>query len=181
MADLSKPLSGDPIDILIGHNAWAFRTLLEHCRTLPPESFHQDFGIGPGSLHDNITHCLAVMERWIDRIEGKPLRPRLDGRQSGDDPAPVQRRTVDELLAILVRTAREWSDLLPRLRPRLAETIEVSFSGEGPFRFTIAAVIIHVTNHGMHHRAQCMNMLKRAGHPIDADLDELEWQAAGEP
>jgi uncharacterized damage-inducible protein DinB len=176
-----QSLSGDPFHILLGHNAWAFRTLLEHCRKLPPEAFHQDFGIGPGSLHDNITHCLAVMGRWIDRIDGRPLRPRIDGRAGGDDATPVRRRTIDELLAILDAAAREWTEILPRLRAQASEVREVTFPDGGPFRFSVAAIIIHVTNHGMHHRAQCMNMLKRAGHPINADLDELEWQVAGEP
>ena len=45
----------------------------------------------------------------------------------------------------------------------------------------VAAAIIHVTNHGMHHRAQCMNIFKQLGRPVNADLDELEWQVAGEP
>ncbi len=177
----SRPLSGDPIHILLAHNTWAFRRLLEHCRALPADKFHQDFGIGPGSLHDNLTHSIGAMLRWVDRIEGKPLRPRIDGRSSPTDTTPIQRRSIDDLLALLDQAAAEWAAMLPRLRPRMAEVVEITYPGSGPYRFTVAAIIIHVTNHGMHHRAQCMNMLKRAGHPINADLDELEWQAAGEP
>jgi uncharacterized damage-inducible protein DinB len=35
--------------------------------------------------------------------------------------------------------------------------------GEQEYFFTRGAVITHVTTHGMHHRAQCLNMLKHLG------------------
>lgn len=176
------PLSSDPFDILLRHNTWATRALLEQCRGLTHQQFHQDFGIGPGSLHDNIMHCIAVMGRWIDRIEGRPLRPRIDGRTSGDDSSPVQPRSIDDLLALLDSADREWREVLPRLRPRLGEVLEVTFPGSSQkYRFTVAAAIIHVTNHGMHHRAQCIHMLKRLGVKELPDLDELQWQHLGEP
>lgn len=174
-------LSSDPLDILVRHNSWAMRAVLEACRVLTGEQFHQDLGIGPGSLHDNITHCIAVMTRWIDRIEGKPLRARIDGRTSGDDPSPVLRRSVDELLALVEDADREWLEVLPRLRPRLGETLEIAFPGSPEkYRFTVATAIVHVTNHGMHHRAQCIHMFKRLGVDLP-DLDEIQWQHLGEP
>jgi uncharacterized damage-inducible protein DinB len=49
------------------------------------------------------------------------------------------------------------------------------------YRFTIAAAIVHVTNHGMHHRAQCLHMLKRLGVSPLPELDEIYWQTLGEP
>jgi uncharacterized damage-inducible protein DinB len=175
-------LSSDPLDILIRHNTWAMGVLLEHCLALTPEQFHQDFGIGPGSLHDNITHTLATMMRWIDRIEGKPLRPRLDGRKGPDDPSPPLKRSVDELLDVLRDGDREWQEALPRMRPRLGEVLEIGFPGSAEkYRFTVAAAIVHVTNHGMHHRAQCLYMLKRLGVSPLPELDELHWQTLGEP
>jgi uncharacterized damage-inducible protein DinB len=63
---------------------------------------------------------------------------------------------------------------------QLAEVRDWTFGGD-TYRFNVSAAIIHVTNHGMHHRAQCMNMLRHLGKPVNADLDELEWQVAGEP
>jgi uncharacterized damage-inducible protein DinB len=44
-------------------------------------------------------------------------------------------------------------------------------------------MLAHVTTHGMHHRAQCLNMLRRlevAGLSDNLpELDVLEWQAYG--
>lgn len=47
-------------------------------------------------------------------------------------------------------------------------------------RFEIGAALVHVTTHGMHHRAQCLNMLRHLGVPGISDrlpeIDPLDWQ-----
>ncbi len=73
--------TSDPIDILLRQNRWATRNLLESCEALPSEQFHQRFEIGPGSLHDTITHILAAMRGWGDMLAGRDQRPRLEGEQ----------------------------------------------------------------------------------------------------
>ena len=178
MAPPSNP-SSDPLDILLGHNRWAIRTLLERCKPLSEVQFHQRFNIGPGSLHDTITHTIGAIFRWSDRIGRNPLRPSIEGRTPGDT-APMTRRTVDELTRLNEEACSDFAAVVKAARPHLAEVRDWTFGAE-TYRFNVAAAIIHVTNHGMHHRAQCMNMLKQLGHPVNADLDELEWQLAGEP
>jgi uncharacterized damage-inducible protein DinB len=52
---------------------------------------------------------------------------------------------------------------------------DVTLGGQ-PYRLTLGAMLVHVTTHGMHHRAQCLNMLRRIGgddRPLE--LDALEW------
>ena len=43
-----------------------------------------------------------------------------------------------------------------------------------------AEPLVHVTTHGMHHRAQCLNMLRHLGVPGVSDrlpeIDPLDWQ-----
>ena len=51
--------------------------LLERCRPLTRDQFHQRFEIGLGSLHDTLTHIVGVVRRWTDRIDGRTLRPAL--------------------------------------------------------------------------------------------------------
>jgi uncharacterized damage-inducible protein DinB len=168
------------LDILLGHNRWANIQLLERCAALSDTEFHQRYDIGPGSLHDTLTHVVACIFRWSDRIGGTPLRRSIDGRASGDDPAPMTRRTAAELILLNDEACEDFAAVVAAQRPRLSEVREWVF-GSTSYRFTVGAAIVHVTNHGMHHRAQCMNMLRRLGRPANADLDELEWQVAGEP
>ncbi len=171
--------SHDPFDILLGHNHWGIKKLLEACKPLTEADFHKSFNIGPGTLHDTLTHSIGAIFRWSDRIDGRALRPSIEGRKPGEA-KPMTHRTPVELIQLNDEACRDFADVVRRARPKLAEVREWKF-GEETHRFTVSAAIIHVTNHGMHHRAQCMNMLKQLGRPINADLDELEWQVAGEP
>ncbi len=175
--------TSDPFDILLGHNRWANRQILERCRALTADQFHQRFDIGPGSLHDTMTHVIGATFRWADRIDQRTLRPSIEGRTPNTD-APMTRRTPDELVALNDQACADFAAVVARQRANAAEVRDWTFTIDGVqkvIRFNVAASIIHVTNHGMHHRAQCMNMLKRLGAPVNADLDELEWQLAGEP
>lgn len=171
--------TSDAYGILLGHNRWATRTLLERCAELSEAQFHEKFDIGPGSLHDTLTHIIGAILRWADRIDGRELKPSIEGRVPGSG-QPMTRRTVPQLTILLEIACVDFAAVVERARPCLAEVRTWTF-GDESYRFNVAAAIIHVTNHGMHHRAQCMNMLKRLGKPVNADLDELEWQVAGEP
>jgi len=177
-----NPLTSDPYLILLGHNRWANRAILERSTPLTESKFHQRFEIGPGSLHDTMTHVIGAILRWCDRIEGRPLRARIDGRTKPDDTTPMTRRTPAELITLNDTACAEFFAVFEHQRSAglLSEARDWTF-GDQTSRFNVAAAIIHVTNHGMHHRAQCMNMLRHLGHPVNADLDELEWQVAGEP
>jgi len=179
----TKPLSTDAFDILLGHDRWATAQIIDRCRPLTEAQFHQQFPIGPGSLHDTIAHIIGAMHRWADRIGERPLRPRLDGRTSHTDPAPAKRFTAAEFSAQLQDIAPDFAHLVAQLRDHgtLNTTRTWTIADYPPETFTVAAAVIHVTNHGMHHRAQCMNMLRHLGRPVNADLDELEWQIAEEP
>ncbi len=174
------PLTSEPFAILLGHTRWANARVLTACQPLTEAQFHQRFDIGPGTLHDTMTHVIGATFRWADRIAQRPLRPSIEGRTSHTDTSPMTRRTPQELLTLNAQACADFDAVVEAVRPLLAEVRTWTLGGE-TYRFNVAASIIHISNHGMHHRAQCMNMLKRLGHPVNADLDELEWQVAGEP
>jgi len=70
--------TGDPVEVLLAHNAWATRQLLEACTKLSPSQFHQRFEIGPGSLHDTMIHIVGAMRGLGDTLNGREPRPRLE-------------------------------------------------------------------------------------------------------
>ncbi len=45
-------LSSDPVEILIKSDAWGTRLVLDSCRGLSRDQFHQKFEIGLGSVLD---------------------------------------------------------------------------------------------------------------------------------
>ena len=60
---LDGGLSADPLDILLKHDRWGTRRLLDVCEGLTAEQFQRRFDMGPGSLHDTLTHIIAAMRR----------------------------------------------------------------------------------------------------------------------
>ena len=164
----------DPLAISLEHNAWATREVLRACEKLTHEAWHRRFEIGPGSLHDTITHIVGAMFRWADRIDGPPrvVRPSIEDGS---------RRTPAELRALLDLAAADLAATAARAQARgLSTALDVTLGGT-PYRFTLGAMLMHVATHGMHHRAQCLNMLRHLAVPGVSDalpeIDLLEWEA----
>lgn len=156
------PLS-EPLDILVAHDLWGMRKLLQSCESLTYEQFHRKFDIGPGSLHNTIVHILAAMKTWTETLQGTPLTPRLD---AGPE---LKLAEISKLLE------RVYSDFAKEARRRPLDEI-VSRTREGrTFQFTRGLVLTHVATHGMYHRAQCVNMLRQLGvKPLPA-TGMAEW------
>lgn len=184
---LDGGLSADPLDILLRHDRWGTRRVLEVCEGLTAEQFQRRFDIGPGSLHDTLTHIIAAMRRWADRIAGRELRPVIDVPSRHPDlPSDFKARTPADLVALLEPAADDLVAIAADVRGPgglgLASVIEVRF-GEKQYRFTRGAALVHVTTHGMHHRSQCLNMLRRVGVELGWAGDDLpevgvvDWQA----
>jgi len=164
----------DPLSIALQHDAWATREVLEACVGLGEEHWHRRFEMGPGSLHDTLTHVIGAMFRWADRIHGPPraVRPSIEDGS---------RRMPAELMALLERAAADLAASAERAREHGLETVlDVTLGGHA-YRFTLGAMLVHVTTHGMHHRAQCLNMLRRLAVPGVSDrlpeIDVLEWES----
>lgn len=163
------PLS-DPLQILLAHDRWATGQLLSACRALTNEQFHQRFEIGPGSLHDTLTHIVGTIRALSETLSGREPRPRLesDGRQ----------RSLDELQALLAESTAEFSAEASRLP--LSEMVTRTMRDGRTLTLTRGAVLTHVMTHGMHHRAQCLNMLRRLGVKPLPPSSVAEWTLAGE-
>ena len=160
----------DPLQILLAHDRWATAQVLDACAKLTDDPFHRRFDIGPGSLLDALTHMAGAIRTWTDTLAGPEPRPRpeTDG----------QRRTPDQLRALLDASYRELSAEAGR-RP-LGEMVTRRLRDGRTFSFTRGAVLAHVTTHGMHHRAQGLNMLRQLGVEPLPPSSVTEWTWLGE-
>ena len=159
--------ASDPVTILLAHDRWATRQILDACGKLTEEQFHKRFEMGPGSLHNTTTHMLAAMRAWTQMLMGQQPGVRLDAGGQ---------RSVPELLTLLEQCADEFAAEVRRLP--LDQTIMRVRDGK-TYTFTRGAVLTHVATHGMHHRAQCLNMLRQLGvSPLPtSSVAEWTWQA----
>jgi uncharacterized damage-inducible protein DinB len=160
----------DPLQILLSHDRWATTQILDACGGLTADQFHRQFDIGPGSLHDTLTHVVGVTRVWTETLADTEPRPRLE--------ADGQRRTPGQLRSVLDEAWREFS-AEARRRP-LGEMVVRRTRDGKTLHMTRAAVLAHVTTHGMHHRAQCLNMLHQLGVKPLPPSSVAEWTWLGE-
>jgi uncharacterized damage-inducible protein DinB len=158
------------LDILLLHDDWATRQILAACEKLTPEQFARRFDIGPGSLQATITHMIAAINAWTDTLAVQTPRPRLD--TSGVPYTPAQ------LLDLHIKAEAELS-AIGKKHPT-DEIVKRVRDGK-EFTFTRGAVLTHITTHGMHHRAQCLNMLRHLGVSPLPPSSVTEWSRMADP
>jgi uncharacterized damage-inducible protein DinB len=161
----------DILQILLSHDRWASQQILDTSARLTGDQFHRRFDIGPGSLHDTLTHVIGAMRAWTDTLAGATEpRPRLE--------EGAQRRTPEELRSLLDESSRELA-AEARRRP-LGETVTRRTRDGRTIELTRAAAVAQVTTHGMHHRAQCLNMLRQLGVTPLPPSSVVEWTRMAE-
>ena len=160
----------DPFQVLLSHDRWATAQLLDACGRLSDEQFHRRFELGPGSLHDAMTHVVSAMRAWTESLAGLESGPRLqdDGR----------RRTAGELRALHDEACAKFAAESGR-RPTGEMVVRRTRDGR-VIELTRGAVLAQVVSHGMHHRAQCLNMLRHLGVTELPRSSVVEWVAMGE-
>jgi len=142
-----------PHTVLLAHDRWANNHLFNACKTLTSEQFNQVFEMGTGSLCSNLVHNLGAMQGWTDVLKETPSRPRLEEKG----------RSLDEIIELHDPTSDAF-EAAALVRP--FDTVIHRERGERTYTFTVGGILTHVTTHSMHHRAQCLNMLRQ--HGVDA-------------
>ena len=144
-------LTGDVAAILLAHCRSADGDLLAVMRKLSPEQLDRSFEMGPGSIRATFEHNLGALRGWADVYANRPRRAWLP------DEGPF---TIEQLEAITAELHDDWGEIARKLP--LDELIERP-RGDSVRRFTRAHILVHVTTHSMHHRAQIINMLRHVG------------------
>ena len=160
----------DILQILLSHDRWATAQLLDTCDKLTPDQFHHRFDIGPGSLHDTVTHIAGAMRAWTETLGGQDPRPRLE--------TDGQRRTPGQLRSLFEEA---WREFAAEARRRPLQEMVTRRTRDGKIlQINRSAVLTQVTTHGMHHRAQCLNMLRQLGVKPLPPSSVTEWTWLGD-
>ena len=106
----------------------------------------------PAAARELFGHVLLAQELWADRIEGVETVRGVEGRADVTDFGSVVGHAHDRLRSIL---ANETEDSIHRV-------IEYHDLSGNPHATPLSEILVHVVNHGTHHRAQVASTLKRA-------------------
>ncbi len=154
------------------HDDWARERLLDAAEPLSAEALDRAFPMGKVSLRNTLEHLWRAEFYWLDRWERPDQAPAA--RPAPGLPLPDLRRRFRE-------TARRRDEFLDRAG-RAGESKRIAFLDQAGGRKTypLGDMMLHVCNHGFHHRAQALNMLRRVGGTAP-DLDILKMRTQPSP
>lgn len=146
----------------IAYSAWASARLVGAAGELTPEELTRNFGTADKSVLGTLVHVFGADRIWLARLKGEPATTYLADEDyrlavlQNDWPALYQR----------------WKDWAAGLTDEAAQS-EVSYQDMrgNPWRQPLGQLVLHVVNHGTHHRGQVAGFLRSMGHtPPKLDL-----------
>jgi uncharacterized damage-inducible protein DinB len=155
------PVSADTLRLQLDYSAWASHRLLDVAAKLSPEELTRDFKTADKCILDTLVHVYAADRAWLARVAGEP-------RATFVDPE-------DRDLTLL---QSEWPALQQRWKLWLrdlgdgdvARQISYKDTRGNPYTTPIWQIVLHLVNHGTHHRGQISGFLRAMGHtppPLD--------------
>jgi uncharacterized damage-inducible protein DinB len=157
------------------YSAWADRHILDAASGLSDDELRREQGASFGSVLGNLRHMAEAQATWFARWAGVPP----DGLPRLEDSAGVA--TVRKAFDALHAAQRDY---LSSLTPEsvAAPCSYVDTRGQPQSR-PLWQSLLHVVNHGTHHRAEIALVLTSFGRPprqLDYVFFEIE-RAGGEP
>lgn len=158
------------IEDLYSANEWAWQRLFRLCVGFSDEQLDAPREMGLGSLRATLFHILTAEQIWLERWTGVAWRP------FPMDPAGA---SLTEIADGLQRVARERQCLIDDERSTAWHRVVMYRDGKGnEHRKPLDELLLHVANHGIHHRAQALNYLKGFGRTVPVGLDYLFYRLA---
>jgi uncharacterized damage-inducible protein DinB len=138
------------LSILLAHDRWAMQQALAAARSLSDAQLDRPFEMGRGTLRATLHHMVDAMNVWAERMHGRTADPTS---------SPPSGQSIGDLVAWNERVADQFAlavngDPKTLLKmPRKGHEIIAPRIG----------IAMHVMTHGMHHRAQALNMMRHLG------------------
>lgn len=159
-------LNIDAAKDLLRYNDWANGRLVSASSLLSDEKLDAPVEMGPGSLRCTLMHLWAGEHVWLQRWQSRTETawPNETERLS---PAVIGER--------LSKVSSARAAFIDSVKPEaLSREITYRDSRGDLFTATLSDMLIQGVLHSVHHRAQAVNMIRRAGGPT-VDLDYMYW------
>ncbi|PWU07434.1 MAG: hypothetical protein C5B51_10050 [Terriglobia bacterium] len=157
---MSKTASAEALRDHLAYTTWASRRLVDAAAQLSQEELTRDFQTADHSILGTLVHVFAADRIWLARVFGNPVTAFIT------DADYSMQVLQTEWPALLDR----WKDWAQGLTDESVGSM-VSYDRLGTtYHHPIWHVVLHVVNHGTHHRGQVSGFLRMMGHtppPLD--------------
>lgn len=160
---MSEPVSADVLRTHLDYTAWASTRLVEAAAKLSSEELTRDFGTADKSVLGTLVHVFAADRIWLARIQGHVPERFIDVERD------MHVHVLTNDWPVLREKWKQWSAGLT------AESIAAKVSYKdlkgNAYETPLWQILLHVVNHGTHHRGQVSGFLRAMGHaPPALDL-----------
>lgn len=158
---LGMPVTASELRTHMHYSTWASQRLANRASTLPEADLTRDFQTADKTIIGTLAHVFAADRIWLARIQGAPITRFID---DSDRQLSVLRNDWPPLLA-------QWDALLgAETDVSVSRVIDYKGLNGNPFQTPLWQIVLHVVNHGTHHRGQVSGFLRALGHtppPLD--------------
>jgi uncharacterized damage-inducible protein DinB len=155
------PVSADTLRLQLDYSGWASQRLLDAAGKLSPEELTRDFQTADKTVLDTLAHVYAADRIWFSRVVPEPRTTFID---------PEDRDLT------LLQT--EWPALQQRWKLWMRDfndqdvlrVISYQDMKGRPYSQPVWQILLHLVNHGTHHRGQVSGFLRAMGQtppPLD--------------
>lgn len=161
--DAAAPLDADTLRTLYDYGDWANERLCTVAERLSDAQLDRPFDMGVGSLRATLLHIRFAEQWWLENWIHGP------GRPFPELPATTG---IPELRRLTAETVAGRNALLSDLPADGLSRVVSAVPRPGVTRtFQLGVTMLQLCLHGVHHRAQAVNMLRR----VDGGLLELDY------
>jgi uncharacterized damage-inducible protein DinB len=148
----------------------ANQSILRLCEGLDSGQLDESREMGLGSLRNTVFHILVAEQVWLDRWLN---------RTPGPFAIDANGMTIEDIGHRLSEVSASRREFLEQNRANGWST----FCNYNDIRGNahtndLRGLLLHVANHGIHHRAQALNYLKRIGRTVPGGIDYLFFRLA---
>ncbi len=152
------------LDVLkthIAYTAWASAQLVDAASALSENDLQHDFDTADRIIPGTLLHILRSDRTWLTRLQGHPSPATPSG-----SPADLQTLRTE-----WPRIHQDWKLLVDELTDdQIDPPFSYSDSKGNAYSQPLWQLILHVVNHGAHHRGQVSGFIRALGHippPLD--------------
>ena len=156
------PVSADALRLHLDYSTWASRRLVDAAASLNADEQTRDFKTSDNSVLGTLAHVFAGDRVWLSRVKGETPGPFI---------TPEDRR-LEVLQNDWPPLHQRWKQFVGSLSDQdLLSVISYKDTKGNPYQTPLWQILLHLVNHGTHHRGQVSGFLRALGHtPPAVDL-----------
>ena len=154
------PVSADTLRLHLEYTTWASKRLLDAAARLSPDELARDFQTSDKTVAGTLAHIFAADRIWLSRINGSSPTGSAPGAFLNDEDRDLGRLQI--AWPALLDQWKTWA--APLTDEQALDRVSYRDVKGNPHQTPIWEIVLHVVNHGTHHRGAVSGFLRAMGH-----------------